>query len=173
LKIKIVTDPFWGNWVQLKKQSKKIITINFKVFVIITIRKIKDFKMNKTIIIKIAATVTVLFSLLSIVEGCQVLLGATQQEYIVFTPLLIYNVIMGIVGLFVGVLIWVNHKKALTLTSIVTVIHLIVLIIVAVIFISDGPVSMHSVQAMIIRSVVWLAITFVTWKTNQSNEINT
>ncbi|MDP2365379.1 MAG: hypothetical protein Q8M94_16615 [Ignavibacteria bacterium] len=129
--------------------------------------------MNKTIFIKIAATIAVLFSLLTIVEGCQVLLGATQQDYIVFTPLLIYNVAMAIAGLFVGVLIWFNHKKALTLTSIVTVLHLIVLIVVVAIFISDGLVAMHSVQAMTIRSVVWLAITLVTWKTNQSNEINT
>ena len=129
--------------------------------------------MNKTIFVKIAATVAVLFSLLTIVEGSQVLLGLTQQDYIVFTPLLIYNVVMGIVGLFVGVLIWVKHKKALSLTSIVTVLHLIVLIIVAVIFISDGPVAMHSVQAMTIRSVIWLAITLVTWKINQSNKINT
>lgn len=140
---------------------------------IITIRNINDFKMNKTIFNKIAATVAVLFSLLTIVEGSQVLLGVTQQEYIVFTPLIIYNVAMAIVGLFVAVMIWINHKKALTITSIVTALHLIVLIVVAVIFISDGPVAMHSVQAMIIRSIVWLAITLVTWKRNQSNKINT
>lgn len=128
--------------------------------------------MNKTIFIKIAATVAVLFSLLTIVEGSQVLLGLTQHDYNVFTPLLIYNVAMAIVGLFIGGMIWVNHKKSLMLTSIVTVLHLIVLIIVAVIFISDGPIAMHSIQAMTIRSVVWLAITLVTWKTNKSSEIN-
>lgn len=128
--------------------------------------------MNKTIFSKIAATVAVLFSLLTIVEGSQVLLGVTQHEYIVFTPLIIYNVAMAIVGLFVAGMIWINHKRALTNTSIVTALHLIVLIIVAVIFISDGPVAMHSVQAMTIRSVIWLAITLVTWKINKSNKIN-
>jgi hypothetical protein len=128
--------------------------------------------MNKAFFNKIAATVAVLFSLLTIVEGSQVLLGLTQQEYIVFTPLLIYNVVMAFVGLFIGGMIWVNHKKALMLTSIVTVLHLIVLIIVAAIFISDGPTAMHSIQAMTIRSLVWLAITLVTWKTNKSSEIN-
>jgi len=128
--------------------------------------------LNKNVFKKIAAVVAVLFSPLTIVEGSQVLLGITKQEYIVFTPLLIYNVAMAIVGLFVGVLIWFNHKKALMLTSIVTVLHLIVLIAIAVIFISDGPVAMHSVHAMTIRSVVWLAITLVTWKTNQSKTIH-
>ncbi len=129
--------------------------------------------MNRTILIKMTSAVAIIFSILTIVEGSQILVGTTQQDYIVFTPLLIYNVAMGIVGLFIGALIWVNHKKSLMLTSIVTVLHLTVLIIVAVIFISDGPIAMHSIQAMTIRSVVWLAITLVTWKTNQSSEINT
>jgi uncharacterized protein YacL len=128
--------------------------------------------MNKTILIKMAATVAVIFSLLTIVEGSQILFGITQLDYVVFTPLLIYNVVMGIVGLFIGALIWVNHKKALTLTSIVTVLHLFVLVVVAIIFISDGPVAIHSVKAMTIRSAVWLAITLVMWKTNQSIEIS-
>lgn len=128
--------------------------------------------MEKNIFIKIAATVALLFSLLTIIEGSQVLLGITQHDYIVFTPLLIYNVAMAMAGLFVGVLIWFNHKKALLLTSIVTVLHLIVLIVVTMIFISDGPVAMHSVEAMSIRSIVWLAITLVVWKTNQSKTIH-
>lgn len=128
--------------------------------------------MIKTIFMKIAATVSMLFSFLTIVEGIPVLFGITQREYIVLLPLLIYNVAMAVVGLFVGVLIWFNHKKILMLTSALTVLHLTVLIILSVIFITDGLVSNHSVKAMIIRSVVWLAITFVTWKTNQSSEVN-
>jgi len=120
--------------------------------------------LNKNVFKKIAAVVAVLFSPLTIVEGSQVLLGITKQEYIVFTPLLIYNVAMAIVGLFVGVLIWFNHKKALMLTSIVTVLHLIVLIVVGLIYIFDSAVAMHSVQAMMIRTVVWLAIALITSK---------
>lgn len=117
--------------------------------------------MSKIIFYMITATVAVLFSLFTIIEGSQVLIGITQHDYIVFTPLLIYNVAMAIVGLFVGVLIWLNHKKALTLTSILTVLHFIVLIVVTVIFISDGAIAMHSVKAMTIRSLVWLAITLL------------
>lgn len=79
---------------------------------------------------------------------------------------------MAIVGLFVGVLIWLNHKKALTLTSILTVLHFIVLIVVTVIFISDGAVAMHSVKAMGIQSIIWLTITLVAWKTSQSKTIH-
>ncbi len=129
--------------------------------------------MNKTIFNKLDATVAVLFSFLTIAEGSQVLLGISQQKYIVFTPLLIYNIAMGIVGIFVGAAIWLNHKKALMLTSIVTVLHLIVLIVVLLLYVSNATVAIHSVQAMTIRTAVWLAITTVFWKTNRSNEIRT
>ncbi|MGK9475413.1 hypothetical protein [Melioribacter sp. OK-6-Me] len=52
--------------------------------------------MNKSIRI-ISAIIAILFSLMTIVEGSKVLLGITIQDYTVFTPVLIYNVIMGIV----------------------------------------------------------------------------
>ena len=133
----------------------------------------KGFTLRKTIYKKIAACVAVLFSILTVVEGSRVLIGITQQEYLVFTPLLIYNLVMGIVGLFIGGMIWFNHKMALMLTSIVTALHLIVLIVASIIFISGGQVAMHSVQAMTIRTVVWSAIILATWKTNQSYEVNT
>lgn len=132
----------------------------------------KGMTMNKTIYKKIAASVAVVFSLLTIVEGTQVLLGITQPDYVVLTPLLIYNVIMGIVGLFVGVMILVNHCKALLLTSIVIAAHLLVLLIVGVIYFSNGTVALHSVKAMSIRSVVWLAIVWVVWKTDKTNRFN-
>ncbi len=121
--------------------------------------------MNKTIYKKIAAGVAVVFSLLTIVEGTQVLLGITQPEYVVLTPLLIYNVLMGFVGLFAGVVLWINYGWSLRLTTMVVAAHLIVLLIVGVIYLSDGAVASHSVNAMVIRSVIWAAITLVAWKT--------
>ncbi len=54
------------------------------------------------------------------------------------------------------------------LTSIVAAMHFTVLLIVAVIYLSNGAVAMHSVQAMSIRSVVWLAIAWAAWKTDKS-----
>lgn len=121
--------------------------------------------MNKTIYKKIAASVAVVFSLLTIVEGTQVLLGITQPEYVVLTPLLIYNVLMGFVGLFAGIVLWINYAWSLRLTTMVVAAHLIVLLIVGVIYFSGGAVASHSVNAMVIRSVIWAAITLVAWKT--------
>lgn len=124
--------------------------------------------MNKTIYKKITASVAALFSFLTIVEGSQVLLGITQPDYIVFTPLLIYNVFMGVVGVIVGVMIWMNHARALRYAVIATAAHLTVLLIVWVIYVSNSTVALHSVNAMIIRSFVWMAITLVIWKTGKS-----
>ncbi|MBK7379090.1 MAG: hypothetical protein IPJ03_08795 [Ignavibacteriales bacterium] len=123
--------------------------------------------MKKTIRI-ISAIIAILFSLLTIVEGSKVLLGITNQDYTVFTPLLIYNVIMGIVGLSVGGAIWFNHKKVFTSTKIVLIMHSIVLVIVITLYLLSNVVAMHSVQAMIIRVIVWVVISILVWKSNQS-----
>jgi uncharacterized protein YacL len=125
--------------------------------------------MNKTIYKKIAALVAVVFSLLTIVEGAQVLLGITQPDYVVHTPLLIYNVVMGFVGLLVGVVLWINHGWSLRLTTMVVGAHIIVLLIVGVIYLSGVAIALHSVNAMAIRSAIWAAITLVAWK----NPVNT
>ncbi len=127
--------------------------------------------MKKTIRI-ISAIIAILFSLLTIVEGSKVLLGITIQDYAVFTPLLIYNVIMGIVGLSVGGAIWFNHKKDFTFTKIVLVMHSAVLVIVTTLFLLSNVVAMHSLQAMIIRVIVWIIILLLVWKSNQSKTNN-
>lgn len=128
--------------------------------------------MKNSIVRKIVSVIAVLFSLLSIIEGLKVLLGISNQKYIVFVPLLIYNLVMAFVGLIVGGMIWFNSNKVFKRTSTITIIHLIVLITLVVIFITNGPVAPESIKAMVIRSGVWLAITLITWKTTQPNETN-
>lgn len=119
---------------------------------------------------KIVAAVAVVFSLLTIVEGSQVLFGIAEQEYIVFTPLLIYNILMGLVGLIAGIMIWVNRKKAFMLTKLIVTTHLIILLIVGAIFFTSNVVAMHSIQAMSVRVVIWLIIALVSWKTTYYSE---
>lgn len=116
----------------------------------------------------IAAVIAIIFSLLTIVEGSTVLLGISVQDYIVFTPLLVYNVIMGVVGLFAGSIIWFNPKKAMTYTKIILAAHTTVMLIVIFIYLLSNAVAMHSIQAMLVRVVVWLVITLLAWKSNQS-----
>ncbi|MEW5843783.1 MAG: hypothetical protein AB1775_11020 [Bacteroidota bacterium] len=116
----------------------------------------------------IAAVIAIIFSLLTIVEGSSVLLGISMPEYAVFKPLLVYNVIMGIVGVFAGSAIWLITKKAVTYAKIILAAHTIVMVIVISIHFLSDAISMHSVQSMTIRVVVWLIISSLTWKSSQS-----
>lgn len=127
--------------------------------------------MNKNVYNKIAASIAVIFSLLTIVEGTKVLLGITIPEYIVLTPLLIYNITMGVFGLFVGTALWIFYRWSLKLTIMVAAAHFSVLLIVAAIYLIGGTIASHSVNAMIIRTVIWGAIVLVAWKTNQAVEL--
>jgi hypothetical protein len=72
---------------------------------------------------------------------------------------------MGFVGLFAGIVLWMNYGLSLRLTTMVFAAHLIVLLIVEVIYFFGGVVASQSVNAMVIRSVIWAAITVVAWKT--------
>ncbi len=123
----------------------------------------------KTNLYKITASgLAITFSFLTVTEGSMVLLGITIQDYKVFLPLLVYNVIMGVVGLFVGAAIWVNHKKAIATIKMLLIIHSAVFVIVSVLYLYSDVVAMHSVQAMIIRVVVWVVISIMVLKINQS-----
>lgn len=128
--------------------------------------------MKKILFRKIAAGIAVIFSILTTAEGLQVLLGITKPEYIVLTPLLIYNVILGFIGVIVGVMLWLNRERALKLAVIVTSMHLIVLALVSTMHVAGGVVALHSVHAMGLRSIVWLAIVLFTrmGKKSSTNE---
>ncbi|MEO8168530.1 MAG: hypothetical protein ABI623_09795 [bacterium] len=123
--------------------------------------------MKKSLFRRIAAGVAAAFSLVTIVEGSQVLLGISHPDYVVLLPLLMYNVTMGVVGLVSGVALWLNRHRALTLVAIIGAAHIIVLLIVGVMYFSGGAVALNSVRAMTMRSVIWLAIAWIAWKTEK------
>lgn len=123
--------------------------------------------MNKSIFRKASAVLGILFSILTLVEGSQILLGITQPDYIVFIPLLLYNIIMGVVGIVVGISIWVNYRKCFGSTTTVAITHLMVWMIISALYFFTNAVALHSVSAMAIRSFVWLVIVFTLWKTKK------
>ena len=110
-----------------------------------------------------AAGVAVVFGLLTVVEGSLVLLGISHPDYVVLQPLLIYNVIMGVIGLVAGAALWLNRRWALTLAIIIGAAHVIVLLVVGMMYLSGEAVALHSVRAMTVRSVIWLAIVWMAW----------
>lgn len=125
--------------------------------------------MKKILFRKIAAGIAVIFSILTTADGFQVLLGITQPDYIVLTPLLIYNVFMGVFGVIIGVMLWLNRERALKLVVLVTAMHIVVLILVSIMHLAGGAVALHSVKAMGLRSIVWLAIILFTRMSKKSS----
>lgn len=121
--------------------------------------------MRKSILRIGAAIIALVFSLLTIVEGSSVLLGISQRDHVVLMPLVLYNVLMGFVGIVAGVILWLNRPWVLKLTAGIGTVHLFVLLAVGVIFLLGDAVAADSVRAMALRSAVWLAIMWAAWTT--------
>lgn len=117
--------------------------------------------MNSVVIRRIAAVVAVVFSGMSLIEGTQVLLGLAQPDYVVLKPLLIYNVLMAIPGIIAGVALWPGRRWAFRLAAVITAAHVVVLLVIGTMYLSGGSVALHSVQAMLARSVAWSLIAWI------------
>jgi len=108
---------------------------------------------------RIAATIAIIFSVLSFIEGMQVALKISIPDYIVFTPLLVYNILMSVVGVLGGIQIFRRNKNAIRYSVVITLSHISTLASISFLYLFDSYISMHSLTAMIIRSSIWLIIT--------------
>lgn len=125
--------------------------------------------MKKTLFRMSAAGIAVAFSLLTTADGLKVLLGINVPEYIVMRPLLIYNVIMGVLGAIVGSALWLKGEKALKYAVAVASMHLIVLALTSMMHLFGGAVALHSVHAMGLRALVWLAVVWLARISNSAS----
>ena len=116
-------------------------------------------------------TIAVLFGLLTIFAGTQVLTGS-NPGYIVFRPLLIYNEIMGIVYVAAGITAWYNLKRGMHLAAAIFVLNLIVLAIIFFLYSEGSSIAIDSLRAMSFRTVVWLALFSGFWWLCRSNKFD-
>lgn len=114
------------------------------------------------IIIKITAILAIVMGIMPIVTGSRVLFGYFDPGYTYYETLIVYNIVMGIVSVIVGILILLKNKKSLLLSYIITGFHIIVLLSLLTIF--RDIISNHSIEAMIFRSSVWTLFSFLIWK---------
>jgi hypothetical protein len=121
--------------------------------------------MKQMVVRRVAGAVAVVFSLLTLVEGSRVLLGTAETGCVVLMPLLLYNVVMAFVGMVAGGGLWMGRKWGLALSGGIAASHIVVLLIVGALYTSGGDVALRSVQAMILRSVVWTVVAWIGWKT--------
>ena len=102
-------------------------------------------------------TVAVLFGLLTIFAGTRVLLGS-NPGYIVYQPLLIYNVVMGVVYVVAGIIAWSNIKQGMYWAATIFVLNLIVLTAIFYLYTEGNSIAVDSLRAMSLRTVVWFAL---------------
>lgn len=115
-------------------------------------------KKKNDIIQRIASVIAAAFGLLTIFVGGQTLLGYSDPGYTVFTPLLIFNSLMGFVYVGSGYLIWKNINSGSLSAKIIFLINVTVLVLILVFYLTGELVAFESIKAMFFRTGVWLII---------------
>ncbi len=105
----------------------------------------------------VSTLVAILFGLVTIFAGTRVLLGS-DPGYIVFRPLLIYNIVMGIVYIAAGIIAWRNFKLGMYIAAAIFVLNLVVLITIYILYTEGVPIAVDSLRAMSFRTIIWLAL---------------
>jgi len=105
----------------------------------------------------ILALAAALFGLVTIIVGSRVLAGS-NQGYIVFRPLLIYNTAMGIAYMAAGVIAWRNLDRGKYAAGTIFVLNLLVLGATGYLYTTGSAVAIESVRAMMFRTVSWLVL---------------
>ncbi len=111
--------------------------------------------MGRVTLAGIAATA---IGLLSIVAGSRVLTGLDHPSYVVLTPLVWYNVAIGVVSVAAGIGLVIGRAWARPLATIIAAAHLVVLILVCAMWVSGRAVALDSLGAMAFRVAAWAAI---------------
>lgn len=116
---------------------------------------------DKTTIIRILAAIAVIFGLLTIKSGGQVLFGGVSYQeaagnYVLFV--LWFNFLAGFVYLAAGAGIWMRLRWAVWLSLLIAIATIIVFIIFGIHILNGGEYETRTIAAMSLRSVVWILI---------------
>ena len=108
-------------------------------------------------VVAAVAIAAVLFGVVTLVAGVRVLLGS-DPGYVVYLPLLRFNTIMGAVYVAVGVIAWWNLRLGVYGAAAICVLNLAALAAISYLYTPNGAIASTSVQAMTLRTVIWLAL---------------
>jgi len=100
---------------------------------------------------------------LSVLAGTSVLLKITAPNYQVLEWLVVYNVVLGVVSLFVAYKIWITND--IKSPVVVLGIHILILAILLTVF--ADVVAIDSLRAMSFRIVIWGVIISINYFNKQ------
>ena len=116
---------------------------------------------DKTVAIWLVTAIAIVFGLLTIKSGGQVLFGGSLYQkaagnYVLFVVWL--NFLAGFSYLVAGVGIWMRLRWAVWLSLFIAIATLIVFSILGMHILNGGAYETRTVAAMSLRSIVWLSI---------------
>lgn len=117
--------------------------------------------------LKIAAGVAILFGLLTVLSGGRALFGneaarAAAGDAVPFV--LWFNFIAGFAYVVAGIGLFLRHRPAVWVSIGILVTTFLVMSAFGLHIAQGGAFEMRTVGAMILRTGVWAAISFVAWK---------
>ncbi len=104
------------------------------------------------------AGVAIFFGLLTLGAGGSVLMGWRDPGYIVFMPLLVYNLAMGFAYIAAGLLGWRDAGYGEFLATMILLGNMAMLALIVVVYVRGGGVALHSLRAMTFRTLLWLGL---------------
>ena len=118
-------------------------------------------KSDKTIIIWILTVIAILFGVLTIKSGGQVLFGGNSYQkaagnYVLFVVW--FNFLAGFVYLVAGAGIWARQRWAVWLSLLIVIATIIVFAFFELHILEGGEYETRTVAAMSLRSLVWTSI---------------
>jgi hypothetical protein len=118
-------------------------------------------KSDKTIVIWILTVIAILFGLLTIKSGGQVLFGGNSYQkaagnYVLFVVW--FNFLAGFVYLVAGAGIWACQRWAVWLSLLIVIATIIVFAFFGLHILEGGEYETRTVAAMSLRSLVWTSI---------------
>ena len=124
-------------------------------------------KSEKNTVIWILTFVAVIFGLLTIKSGGQVLFGGSSFQkaagnYVPFV--LWFNFLAGFVYLLVGTGISMRQRWSVWLSLLIAIATIIVFVILGLHILEGGKYETRTVAAMSLRSFVWLSIFIVSYR---------
>jgi hypothetical protein len=118
-------------------------------------------KMNEPVLVRIVRWLTggvaAVFGVATLFAGGRVLLGS-DPGYRVFPPLLVFNTIMGLAYLAVGIMIWRSPRVGRAGAGTIFMLNVVALITIVGVYSAGGGVAVDSLQAMSFRTGVWMAL---------------
>lgn len=111
---------------------------------------------------RMLALVAMLFGVATLIAGGRVLLGA-DPGYAVYLPLLVYNTVMGLAYVAAGLVGWPRAALGRNAAAIIFVLNGLVLAGVGYLHARHGNVAIQSIQAMALRTGVWLVLFLGFW----------